>query len=218
MDVLARFDPHPALLAQARAAINQVHRRPVNLRKVAITSSEATLRGATLNAQLDTTVDQDTSITAYSVLAPGVVDQHVRTFVRAPLQVLAHLDVLCQGSGQPQRCAPELSRLARVITRSQSPLLPVVVHGMIYSSGYFGSRSATIARVASRIAAMAVGLDPRGLCVPELYFHRHRGEYEQLAGSFTTGQSFVDDFTEHFLRAYIAGAEEAEGIALAAKG
>ena len=65
---------------------------------------------------------------------------------------------------------------------------------------FFGPRSGSIARVASRVTAVMTGFDPRGLAVPETYLHRYQDDPKDPV---------------FLLRAWEAGAEEAEGIARA---
>ncbi|QDZ43320.1 hypothetical protein [Corynebacterium sp. sy039] len=205
------------LIAQATQAVNAVHRSRINLRRSDVTSSEAIVRGARLNCFLSPHMSEHVAMSAYSVLAPGVVAESVQTFVRAPLQVLARIDALAGGDAKPVREGQRLILLARMITmHSDHVLVPALVHGEIASREFFGERSGTVARVAMRLSAMAGGFDPRGLCVPEVYYHRNSKEYvrlvNQLGASDMTEQALVP-FLEHHFKAYIAGAAEGEGIA-----
>ena len=186
----------------ASAAIAAVHRRPVNLRRSEITSSESAVRGARLSALLSGG-SEDAEVSAYSLLAPAQLQATARTFQRTPLQVLARLDVLLGGSGTPLSGAPRLSTLAQLIVGPAHPragLLPVFVHMELEAGEFFGPRSGSIARVASRVTAVMTGFDPRGLAVPETYLHRHQEDPKDPV---------------FLLRAWEAGAEEAEGIARA---
>lgn len=197
-------------------AIQAVHRKPVSLRKSDITSSEGILRGARCNATLDPVVGEDRSIAAYSVLAPGVVEASARTFRRAPLQVIARIDVLCGGAGRPITAPERLSTLAAIISAdAHEAILPQIVLGEISCHQLFGPRSGTVARVASRLAAISHGFDPRGLCVPETYLRRHAREYEEFEAAFATPNG-VPAFVAFALRAWAAGAQEAMGIAQSA--
>lgn len=196
------FDP--TLLEQATDAIAAVHRRPVSLRRADVTSSEGVLRGAKLSALIDAQ-PAETAIAVATLLAPDTVETSARIFLRAPLQILARMDVLAGGDGKPDSNVAALQQLARVIV-SGTDFLPGVVHGLLLESGSFGPRTGIIARAASRLAAVATGFDPRGLTVPEVFLHRHREEY--------LGLSFSREFLDFQLRAFIAGAAEADSIAL----
>ena len=113
---------------RASAAIAAVHRRPVNLRRSEITSSESAVRGARLSALLSGG-SEDAEVSAYSLLAPAQLQATARTFQRAPLQVLARLDALLGGSGTPLSGASRLSTLAQLIVGPAHPragLLPVL--------------------------------------------------------------------------------------------
>ena len=187
---------------RASAAIAAVHRRPVNLRRSEITSSESAVRGARLSALLSGG-SEDAEVSAYSLLAPAQLQATARTFQRAPLQVLARLDALLGGSGTPLSGASRLSTLAQLIVGPAHPragLLPIFVHMELEAGEFFGPRSGSIARVASRVTAVMTGFDPRGLAVPETYLHRHQDDPKDPV---------------FLLRAWEAGAEEAEGIARA---
>ncbi len=216
------------LVDAATAAIAAVHRRPVNLRRAEVTGSESVLRGARTSALLDgAQVSLDTApvgvlgqaISVYGLLAPDSLQASARTFGRAPLQVLARMDSLAGGDGTPVTAdgAQRLRVLARVITSPAHPaLLPQIVHGEILTGRIFGTRSAVIARAASRLAAVTTGFDPRGLAVPEPWLNRHRDDYGAAAAGFADGPEGVRVFVELLLRAWVAGAEEAEAIARAA--
>lgn len=193
------FDP--ALMDEATRAIAAVHRRPINLRRSEVTSSEGVLRGAKLSALIDG-LPAETAISVATLLAPDAVETSARTFLRAPLQIFARMDVLAGGDGKPDSNVAALQQLARVIV-SGTDFLPGVVHVSVLSSGSFGPRTGIIARAASRLAAVATGFDARGLTVPEVYLHRHRAEY----------LAFGADSLNFQLRAFIAGAAEAESIA-----
>lgn len=212
----------------ARAAIAAVHRRPVSLRRPEVTGSESVLRGARLSALIDGH-DADLSegpegplgqaISCYSLLAPEKLESSARTFGRAPLQVLARMDVLAGGGGIPvnSTAAERLRTLARIITSgAHDGLLPQVIHGEIASAQVFGPRSGLVARAAGRLAAVHTGFDPRGLAVPESYLNQHRRDYESALAGFATGPEGVGVFLELMFRAWAAGAAEAEAIARAA--
>ena len=92
-----------------------------------------------------------------------------------------------------------------------SLLLPQVVHAELLAHAPFGQRSGIIARAGARLSAVTSGLDPRGLAVPEPYLLRHRDDYLAAAAAWRQGSAV--EFLELSLRAWIAGAQEAEAIA-----
>lgn len=211
------------LAAEAASAVAAVHRRPVSLRRAALTGSESVLRGARTSALLDAPAGRDqagsagalgASMSVASMLAPDSLQASARVFSRAPLQVLARMSVLAGGGGQPEgEGAPEhLRRLAILISSgAHDVLLPQVVHAELLAHGLFGGQSGLIARAAARLSAVTTGLDPRGLAVPELYLLGHREEYSAAAQAWAQGSAV--QFLELSLRSWIAGAEEAEAIA-----
>lgn len=110
-----------------------------------------------------------------------------------------------------------LQGLGRLIAQGGGPafdlLLPSVVHAEIAAGEFFGPRSGLVARVASRLAAVHTGFDPRGFAVPEVYYTRHRAEYAAAVGNYRT--ALADALLTH-LAAWTAGGKEADAIARAA--
>ena len=207
--------------AAAVSAIARVHRRPAGLRKFDVISSESLLRGARACAALDGTslagAEVPPTVSAYSLLAPEVQAATVRTFARSPLQVLARIDVSLGGPGQPAR-APEVAQaLARLITGGAGVnfdrLLPVVLHAEIAARELFAERSGAAACVAARAAAIHTGFDPRGFAVPETYLNRHRADYRAALAAYDAEPA---ELLTLLLKAWTAGATEADGIARAA--
>lgn len=201
-------------LERATDAIEAVHRRPVNLRKVAITSSESAVRGAKTASKLS---DQDQSVClkAYSVLAPDSVDATCRTLRRAPLQVLARVDVLAGGNGRPDAGqAGAAQELAAVLSQDPHPgVIPALVLPTIAGQAMFAERSLLVALVAARAAANTFGFDPRGLCVPEPYYLRHKQQFLTLVRSALDSGEAMGEWIAFNCEAFEAGAKEAEGIA-----
>lgn len=211
---LAADEQLAALSAQATADIAAVHRRPVSLRRGAITGAEGVLRGAAASVTVDKdivgapTKEQVTS--CYSLIAPEVHSATCRTILRAPAQVLARLDAVAGGEGRPVGAARlDLSILRGVHTTTL--MGPILVHYELLRGAVFGPRSGLVGRVAQRALWVAHGADPAGLCVPEVYLVRHQRDYRQ-----SVAKGDVRGFVEVNLRAMIAGAAEAEGIARAA--
>lgn len=209
-------------LRAARAAVAAVHRRPVNLRRYAVTSAESVLRGARASAMIATAEGfaggEASAIDASSLLAPDALAGTVRTFRRAPLQVIARIDVLAGGSGRPAAgSAGGLESLAKAAGRwADHELVAALWHGTLMSLRPFGERTGVVARLVARIAAISSGFDPRGLAVPEPYLNRHREQYLRSAAGFAEDPAARDEFLALYVESWAAGAREAEGIARAA--
>ncbi|KQB84493.1 hypothetical protein [Corynebacterium oculi] len=223
LDGLRRLGGVDTLARQAAADIAAVHRRPVNLRRYQVTSAESVLRGARSTMLIDAlpsaaSVRTSLEVGGYGLLAPGRMDATVRTWARAPLQVIARLDVLFGGSGVPgEGSAARLREVgALVVGAADDALVPQVVHAEIAAREMFGPRSGAVARVAARVAAVSSGFDPRGLAVPEPYLHRHRREYRRALAGYASDSASVGEvagLVELLLRSWIDGAREAESIA-----
>lgn len=218
---------------RAAEAIAKVHRRPAGLRKPDVISSESLLRGARASVALDGgEFPRDSAgtsglvgaaahaVSVYALLAPERLATSARTFQRAPLQVLARMDVAAGGTGTPAGDAARVQRLASLIVAPEAQrgvafdrLLPVVVHAEIAAGGLFGPRSGVVARAAARLAAVVTGFDPRGFAVPETYFNRHRQPYLKLLAEYAAGRA--DGLIAQHFAAWEAGAAEADGIARA---
>lgn len=220
-DPLAPLAELPGLAdaaAGAVAAIARAHRRPAGLRKPDVISSESLLRGARVSSA-DLRATAGPEVSAYSVLAPELLTTTVRSFARAPLGVLARVDVAAGGEGIPAPGAgPRLQALARLMTTGAGVefdrLAPAVVHAEIVAFRLFGERSEVVARVAARAMAVHTGLDPRCFAVPETYLNRHAREYEAASAGYA-----ADDpgpLLVLLLRAWEAGGQEADAIARAA--
>ncbi|MCF4005750.1 hypothetical protein L1O03_00965 [Corynebacterium uropygiale] len=212
----------------ASRAINAVHRRPVNLRKSDLTSAEAALRGAQGSALLaeggpiQPDPEKDPAfqriIQVYGVLGPEVAQRNAAILLRAPRQMFS---TLASRAGVPARpatpdAAARLDLLSRLLSRRPSPhpgVLTQVLHAEILSQEIFGEASGPIARVLSRLCAIGTGFDPRGLCVPEAYLHRHEGEYREVIAGFPQDAEHAAQAVSFLARAWEAGAREAEGIA-----
>lgn len=228
-DPLASLASLPGLddaAARATAAISRAHRRPAGLRAPEVISAESLLRGARLTAawrsgstgHVELQAGPETS--AYSLLAPELLTTTVRSFARAPLGVLARIDVAAGGPGMPvEGQAARAQALATLISRGAGVefdrLAPAVVHAEIAAHQVFGERSELVARVAARAMAIHTGLDPRGFAVPEVYLGRHRQAYAEALESYPDGNA-VDALTL-LMNAWEAGGVEADGIAQQAR-
>jgi len=221
MDPLAHIAAHPtiaSLIDAAAADLQALHRHPATARGSGVTSSEGVLRGARLAALLGNAPEAQL-VDAYSVLAPDVREQTARTFIKAPLQVLARLDVLVGGSGRPRDgwAAGRLALLGKIVAAGpHQAVIPAVVQGEIIAHELFGPRSMAVGLAASRVSAVASGFDPRGLAVPEVYYNRHRSELLALGSGFAQPAGVVP-FVAYYLAAMRAGVVEARGIANAAQ-
>ena len=167
MDPLAHIAAHPtiaSLIDAATADLQALHRHPATARGSGVTSSEGVLRGARLAALLGNAPETQL-VDAYSVLAPDVREQTARTFTKAPLQVLARLDVLVGGSGRPRdgRAAGRLALLGKIVaTNPHQAVIPAVVQGEIIAHELFGPRSVAVGLAAARVSAVASGFDRGG--------------------------------------------------------
>lgn len=217
MDMFARFSAHPdlaPLLADATSAIQAVHRRPVSLRRPEITGAESAVQGAKL-ASLLGDFSLDRAIDAYSVLAPSGGAHMVHTFMRAPMQVLAKVDVLSGGAGRPDNelAARRLVALGKLVTsRQDERLVPAVVLAEIISHRLFGDTSVLVGLVALRLSLVGGGFDPAGLTVPEVYFGRRKAQWQQVIADYPKQP---EPFFCCYLQAMIDGAAQAEKIAAA---
>ena len=186
--IYLKLAQQPTLVAQAQQVkqdLAAVHRKPPVLRKTEIIVGESALRGAKSSTLLDGhEVDVEklngtalgAAISAYSVLVPPGVNAQAHTWLRAPSQVLARLDVVAGGQGFPANPAG-IRGLTQLVIGPQTDLLAIIaVHLAIETGELFGPRSPLIARVAARLHAIATGVDPIGLAVPEVYLYRHRNQ------------------------------------------
>lgn len=219
-----------AVLAErATAAIARVHRRPAALRKPELIVGESVLRGARTSTLIDghpAPVDKEpagafgAAVSVYGLLAPGVIQDNAAVFRRSPANVVARMDVAAGGPGVPtSEDGPQrLQALARLLgdDRVNAAVLPQVVHAEIVARELFGERSGLIGRAASRLVAVATGVDPRGLAVPEIYLNRHRAEYREALAGWSRDTEGMRAALEFLLRAWIQGAAEADAIVQAA--
>ena len=223
-------------VARARDALVAVHNHPVNRRGWPATAAEASLRAARASAALDGAPIETGSAVRSPVLAGAVrvAEQSGRlltTWRTAPLQALARLHVLAAADlvpaerqdaelGRP-RPDPDVSRrlavLAELLTGGTSVAAPVlvgVVHGELLALAPFGSAGGVVAGAAAHLTAVATGLDPKGLAVPEVGHLRHAAEYRRTAADFATGTAEgLAGWLRHCCAQWEAGARE--GITIA---
>jgi hypothetical protein len=241
-DPLAPLAELPGVAAaseEAREALGRAHRHRTNLRGWPATAAEASLRAARASSVLDGgSLQLSDSGNPDPVLAgalrvsealEGGATSLIGVWQRAPLQAIARLHALAAADlvdddrlGRPRSDADigrRLELLADIVTGGTTvpaPILAAVVHGELLTLEPFGIADGVVARAVSRLVAIASGLDPHGLGVPEIYWMRQSGDYRAAARGFSSGTS--DGLTAWLLlscRAFHAGAREALAIAAA---
>lgn len=221
-------------VAGARDEVGEVHRHPVNRRDWAATSAEASVRAARASAALDggsaaLPVDGsvDEPVLAGALRVAEALGGLLGTWQRAPLQVLARLHVLAAADlaseptlGRPRsspRVTARLDGLAQLLTGGSqvpAPVLVAVVHGELLALAPFERANGVVARAAARLTAVASGLDPKGLVVPEVAHLRREREYRSAAAGFAKGgPEALCGWIVHCCTALSAGAREAISIA-----
>lgn len=224
-------------VAAARSAVDEVHRHPTNRRGWPTTAAEASVRAARASAAVDgasAELPADGPVTdpllAGSLRAGEAVGLLLSTWQRAPMQALARLHVLAAADlvpadrsdelGRPRRgggVAERLDLLAQLVTGEQrvpGPVVTAVVHGELLALNAFGTADGVVARAAARLSAIATGLDPKGLAVPEVAYLRRVGEYRSAAAAFATGTpDGLAGWIVYCCDALRTGAQEAKSIA-----
>src|SRR6476646_9971974 len=192
----------------ARAALAEVHRHRTNRRGWPTTAAEAAVRAARAAAAIegaDITLPEDGrviepvlagSLRVGNALDGDALANTVRTWERAPLQTPARLHLLAatdiaapEALGRPRPdpgVGERLSLLGQVVVESSAPapVVAAVVHGELLALRPFGTADGIVARAASRLVAVASGLDPPNLGVPEVDWMRGRGDYLKAADGF----------------------------------
>jgi hypothetical protein len=225
-------------VARARDAVVAVHNHPVNRRGWPASAAEASLRAARASAALDgapvTPVDEDVvrdPVLAGAVRAAEESGRLLGVWRTAPLQALARLHVVAAADlvpadeqqvrlGRPHDTAAVSARLALLAelvagaTSAPAPVLVAVVHGELLALAPFGSADGVVARAAARLTAVAAGLDPRGLAVPEVGHLRRAAEYRTAAAAFASGEpEGLASWVLHCCAQWEAGAREGLSIA-----
>lgn len=231
-----------AAVTAAREAVDEVHRHPANRRGWPTTAAEASVRAARASAAVEgagAELPDDGAVTdpvlAGSLRAGEAVGLLLTTWQRAPLQALARLHVLAAADlvsaghseelGRPRRgdgIGERLDLLAQVVVGAQAvpaPVVTAVVHGELLALRPFGTADGVVARAAARLSAIATGLDPKGLAVPEVAYLRRIGEYQAAAAGFAGGTAEgVAAWIVYCCDALRTGAAEARSIADAVAG
>jgi hypothetical protein len=231
-------------VARARDALVAVHNHPVNRRGWAATSAEASLRAARASAALDgarieaARIDSDGAedtvtdpVLAGAVRVAEESGRMLGVWRTSPLQALARLHVVAASDlvpgerrdaelGRPATSAgvsARLSLLADLLTgatKVPAPVLVAVVHGELLALAPFPSANGVVARAAARLTAVTVGLDPKGLAVPEVGHLRRAREYRAAAAGFAAGTTDgLATWIVHCCAQWEAGATEGLSIA-----
>lgn len=229
-----------AAVGQARDAVAEVHRHPTNRRGWPASAAEASVRAARASAALD---GASAELPADGMVSEPVLAGALRVaeelgrllpvWRSAPLQALARLHVLAAADlvddpevlGRPRPVpglASRLDTLSGLVSGGSTvagPVLAAVVHGELLALRPFGTADGVVARAAARLTALASGLDPKGLAVPEVGHFRRAGEYREGAADFAAGtREGLGRWLLHCCWAWELGAKEAETIATAAAG
>lgn len=227
---------------RARDALATLHRHPKVRREWAGPATESSLRGARASAALDggaVALNRDDpiadpvlagSMRVYQAIDGDSLATTVGVWRRSPLQVLARLHMLAardlteeRDLGRPrssgegwESVGPRLEALADLVSspsRVPAPVLAAVVHGEILALRAFGEQSGVVARAASRLVAVASGLDPHNLGVPETTWLKRGNGYIDGARAFGTGTATaVGSWVILCCGAMEAGATEAADI------
>ncbi|MHA6792195.1 oxidoreductase [Pseudonocardia bannensis] len=225
-------------VARARDAVVAVHNHPVNRRGWPATAAEASLRAARASAALDgapLTPSTEELVTdpvlAGAVRAAEESSRLLGVWRGAPLQALARLHMVAAADlvpgdrhgtdlGRPrtdEEVSARLSLLADLVTGGTAvpaPVLVAVVHGELLTLAPFGTANGVVARAAARLAAVAAGLDPKGLAVPEVGHLRRADEYRTAAAGFASGTAEgVTTWLLHCCAQWESGAREGTSIA-----
>jgi hypothetical protein len=141
----------------------------------------------------------------------------------APLQALAQLHLLAAADltpnalGRPAAGSGRLALLAELVaggTAAPAPVLAAVVHGELLALAPFPSANGVVARAAARLTAIASGLDPHGLAVPEVGHLRAEAEYRRAAAGFAEGTpEGLGTWIRHCCAQWETGAREGKSIA-----
>ncbi len=215
-------------VGRAREAVVTLHNHPANRTGWAASAAEAALRAARASAALDGAAlhvgDAPVAdpMLAGAVRAAEATGRLLGVWRTAPLQAMAQLHLLAAADlddepGRPVRGSARLALLAGLVTGGTAvpaPVLVAVVHGELLTLAPFRSANGVVARAAARLAAIASGLDPRGLAVPEVGHLRARAAYREAAAGFAAGTpEGLAAWIRHCCDQWVAGAREGRSIA-----
>jgi hypothetical protein len=218
----------------ARAGIDRLLGHRVLRKESAGVSTESALRGARASAALEGVDVPLADLRAGDVADPVVqgalrvsagLGSMVETWSRAPGQVLARLHVLAAADladpaalGRPApHASPRLSGLFSLITGTTTApavIVAALVHGELAALAPFGTADGLVARGAGRLTAVARGLDPKAVSVPEVGFvELGREAYARALAGYASGtEAGVAGWLVHCCRATEHGA--LEGLAI----
>lgn len=224
-------------VARARDALVGLHNHPVNRRGWPATAAEAGMRAARASAALDGAPLQPTvedtvtdPVLAGAVRAAEESGKLLGVWRTSPLQALARLHLVAAADlvptdrqseelGRPHSSAEVSARLALLAdlatggTSVPAPILVAVVHGELLALRPFESANGVVARAAARLAAVASGLDPKSLAVPEVGHLRNQSEYRRAAAGFASGsRDGLAEWIVHCCAQWEAGAREGLSI------
>jgi hypothetical protein len=222
-----------AAVQRARNALVGLHNHPVNRRGWPGTAAEASLRAARASAALDGAPPARPDDAAAGPILAGAVrvaeeqGRLLGVWRTSPLQALARLHMLAAADlaaepelGRPRPDAQVAARLGLLAdlmtggTAAPAPVVVAVVHGELLTLAPFGSADGVVARAAGRLAAVATGLDPKGLAVPEVGHLRRQQEYRVAAVGFAGGTADgVAAWVRHCCAQWEVGAREGRSIA-----
>lgn len=218
----------------ARSGIDRLLGHKVLRRESAGVSAESALRGARASAALEGVDVPLAELRSGDVIEPVVqgalrvsagLGSMVETWSRAPGQVLARLHLLGAADladaatlGRPApHAGPRLSGLFALVTGTTTApavLVAALVHGELAALAPFGTADGVVARGAGRLTAIARGLDPKAVSVPEVGFAElGREAYGQALAGYASGtEAGVAGWLVHCCRATEHGARE--GLAI----
>ncbi|MCW2717596.1 MAG: Oxidoreductase [Pseudonocardia sp.] len=199
--------------------------------------ASAALDGARLDPALGAGDGDDADHTVTDPVLAGAVrvaeesGRMLAVWRTSPLQALARLHVVAAADlvaddrrdaelGRPANSAgvsARLSLLADLVTGGTAvpaPVLVAVVHGELLALSPFPSANGVVARAAARLTAVAAGLDPKALAVPEVGHLRRAEEYRKAAAGFAAGtHEGLTTWLLHCCAQWEAGAREGLSIA-----
>ncbi len=201
-------------------------------------AAAASIRAARASAALEgvpLALDHDGGSVSNPVLAGAIrvtagLSSLVGTWRRAPLQALARMHMLAAadlvatdrlgrpGADRAGDLTSRLAALAELITRGTwpAPVMVAVVHGELAALAPFGSADGVVARAAARLTMITTGLDPSGLCLPEVVHLRSVPDYRAGLGAYAhSGRAGVEAWVVQECRALSQGATQARALAVA---
>ena len=200
---------------EARAAVDRLRGHRVVRRAGEKVAGESALRGARASAALDgadlpldvvrrtlhaggVLPEPEAPLVSGALRVTAELGSLRPAWRRAPLQVLARLHALAASGttppaslGRPRPGGAAAERLAAVaqlvLSSTGAPALVVsaVVHGEVLAARAFEGANGVVARAAARLVVVTGGLDPDGLCAPEVgHVELGAPAYEEAAAGY----------------------------------